>query len=61
MDNPKITSAVASEKLNIAGMVNQNRADLAYNIIDVEGKATDSLVEKLNAIDGVLGVRVIEG
>ena len=42
-------------------MVNQNRADLAYNIIDVEGKATDSLVEKLNAIDGVLGVRVIEG
>jgi D-3-phosphoglycerate dehydrogenase len=57
----QITSAVASEKLNIAGMVNQNRADLAYNIIDVEGKATDSLVEKLTAIDGVLGVRVIEG
>ena len=57
----QITSAVASEKLNIAGMVNQNRADLAYNIIDVEGKAENSLVEKLNAIDGVLGVRVIEG
>ena len=42
-------------------MVNQNSADLAYNIIDVEGKTTDSLVEKLNAIEGVLGVRVIEG
>ena len=55
----QITTVLADGKLNIAGMVNQNRADVAYNIIDVENAVADDIVKKLQEIDGVINVRVI--
>lgn len=57
----QITTVLAAEKMNIAAMVNQNRADIAYNIIDVETTASDALVEKLKGIEGVINVRTING
>ena len=45
--------------MNIAAMVNQNKANVAYNIIDVENKIDDSIIEKIRAIDGVITVRTI--
>jgi D-3-phosphoglycerate dehydrogenase len=56
----QITTILADAKLNIASMINQNRADVAYNIIDVETAADDAVVNKLRSIAGVLMVRVLK-
>lgn len=55
----QITTVLADAKCNIAAMVNQNRADVAYNIIDVENALGDDVVAKLTAIEGVICVRLI--
>lgn len=55
----QITTVLANEKINIAAMVNQNRADVAYNLIDVEGKVPSSTMDALKAIQGVITVRAI--
>jgi len=56
----QITTVLASENVNIANMLNRNRNEIAYNIIDVD--KTDvctSCIDKLKAIDGVFLVRTI--
>jgi D-3-phosphoglycerate dehydrogenase len=55
----QITTILADAKMNIAAMVNQNRANVAYNIIDVENAIDDSIIEKIRNIDGVITVRTI--
>ena len=57
----QITSVLAGAKLNIASMTNQNRSDVAYNLIDVEDRVSANVVANIKDIDGVIGVRVIEG
>lgn len=57
----QITSILAGAKLNIASMTNQNKADVAYNLIDVEDKVNDDIVNAIGNIDGVIAVRVIGG
>ncbi len=57
----QITGVLASAKLNIASMTNQNRADVAYNLIDIDQKADQTIIEKLKQIDGVIAVRAIAG
>ena len=53
----QISSMLASDGLNISEMVNKSRGDLAYNIVDVNGKPSSTLVQRLRDIDGVLSVR----
>ena len=55
----QFTSVLGSAKLNISGMVDQNRADLAYALIDVDGKVDGEAVSKLSQIEGVITVRPI--
>ncbi len=56
----QLTSVVASEGVNVSDMVDKSRGDYAYAIIDLDAPATASLVEKLNAVDGVIKVRVVK-
>jgi len=42
-------------------MINQNRGNLAYNIIDVDGKVTEETLGALKAIADVISVRPIYG
>jgi D-3-phosphoglycerate dehydrogenase len=56
----QITSLLASEKINIADMLNKSKGDLAYNIIDIDGVMNDAALTKLKAISGIIMVRVIE-
>ena len=46
--------------MNISQMTNKSRKEYAYVMIDVEAEVTQELEEKLNAIEGVLKVRVIK-
>ena len=53
------SSLFANENINIINMLNKSKKDNAYTIIDVDAVPAD-LAEKLNAIDGVCKVRIIE-
>ena len=55
----QITTLLASEKINIADMLNRHKGDYAFNIIDIDGIVEDSLIGKLKAIEGVIMVRKI--
>ena len=55
----QITSILAAEGINIANMTNKSRGDYAYSMFDLESPASPELIEKLEAVDGVLKVRVI--
>jgi len=54
-----LTAAIGTSGLNIDDMINKNKGDIAYNIIDVSGDVSADLVAKLQAVDGVVTVRVI--
>jgi len=53
----QISSAMAEEGLNIIDMINKSRGELAYSLIDINASASDVLINKLTAIEGVLAVR----
>ena len=54
-----ITNILADENINVVDLLNKSRGDVAYNLIDLESSPTDSALEKIRAIDGVVSVRVI--
>lgn len=56
----QLTSVVAAENVNVADMVDKSRGDYAYAIMDLDHPVTEALVEKLNAVDGVIKVRVVK-
>lgn len=55
----KFTTILGEAKLNIAGMINQARGDVAYNLIDVDGKVPDEIINRLAACETVTHVRAI--
>ena len=47
--------------INIDNMLNKNKGDIAYNIIDTNNKQlSDEIIEKIKSIEGVFMVRVLE-
>ncbi|MEL7588921.1 MAG: phosphoglycerate dehydrogenase [Prolixibacteraceae bacterium] len=56
----QISSELAAHGLNIANMLNKNKADIAYNIIDLDGSLpAEKLVSDLMSIEGVIMVRIL--
>lgn len=53
-------SVLAAEGINIPDMTNKSRGDVAYTLMDADQEVSESVVEKLKAIDGVTSVRVIK-
>ena len=56
----QITSAFAKNGYNISDLTNKSKGSKAYTLIDIENKASESLINELNAIEGILKVRVIK-
>lgn len=56
----QITSAFAKNGYNISDLTNKSKGSKAYTLIDVENKASESLINELNAIEGILKVRIIK-
>lgn len=56
----QITTILAAEKINISDMLNRHKADVAYNIIDVDGDINTGIIDKIKSIDGVIMVRLIK-
>jgi D-3-phosphoglycerate dehydrogenase / 2-oxoglutarate reductase len=55
----QMSHALGKSGLNIVHMVNESRGPITYSIVDVEGQITEDAVRELDAIDGVLRVRVL--
>ena len=55
----QITTVLAGDKINIADMMNKSAGDLAYNIIDIDGEASEGTIDKIRKIEGVLMARLI--
>ncbi len=55
-----ITTVLSDEKLNIENMVNASKKDNAYTLLEVAGDVSDTVAEKLSAIENVIRVRVIK-
>lgn len=55
----QITGVLAVGKINISDMTNKSRDKFAYTLMDLEHVPDETMVEKLNAIEGVCRVRLI--
>lgn len=55
----QFTSVLSASNMNIENMVNKSKGEYAYTVIDVSEAVDQAIADKLNAIDGVLKVRVI--
>ena len=56
----RFTTAMAGENVNIAGLMNKSRGEYAYTMLDLDHKPSESVVDGLRNIEGVLRVRVIK-
>jgi len=55
----QITTILADANLNIIDLLNKSRGDIAYTVIDVDGDACETVIEKIAAIEGVMMVRCL--
>jgi D-3-phosphoglycerate dehydrogenase len=55
----QISSVLAAAGLNIHNMVNKSKGDMAYTLVDVDSAVTDTVMQQLSAIAGVLVVRYL--
>ncbi len=56
----QITAILAQDNINIANMLNRNKNEVAYNIIDTDCMGIpEAVAEKIGAIEGVLMVRIL--
>jgi D-3-phosphoglycerate dehydrogenase len=55
----QISSDLAEAGLNIIDMLNKSRGDIAYTVVDVDKEIPESVISKIDGIEGVLAVRTI--
>lgn len=56
----RFTAVVASEGINIAGLMNKSRGKFAYTMLDLDHRPSQAVAEALQKIEGVCCVRVIK-
>ena len=55
----QITTILAENNINIIELINKSREEIAYNVIDLETKPSDKVIEDLEALENVINVRAI--
>ena len=56
----KYTTILGEADINVSDMTNKGKGDYAYSLIDVDSALTEEVVAKLQAVEGVLRVRVVK-
>lgn len=56
----KITGAVGNEGININNLTNQSKGDYAVTILDIEKGVSSDAIKHIEAVDGIIKVRVID-
>ena len=54
-----ILSILADRDINVIDMLNKSREDIAYNLIDIGSEPDDDMIAQMEAVDGVINVRVL--
>ncbi len=54
-----VLAILADENINVIDMLNKSRAEVAYNLIDIDTHVSEDVLEKMRALDGVINVRLI--
>jgi D-3-phosphoglycerate dehydrogenase len=61
---PKMLSHVldilAEANINVIDMLNKSREDIAYNLIDIETKPDETILQRIRAVEGIINVRALE-
>jgi D-3-phosphoglycerate dehydrogenase len=55
-----VLSILADRNINVVDMLNKSREDIAYNLIDIETEPSSELLQEIEALEGVVNVRVFE-
>ena len=55
----QISGVVSDAGVNIETLTNRSKKDNAYTVLDIEGDVSQSVIDKIRAIDGVARVRKI--
>ena len=55
----QISTRLAEAGLNIADLLNKSKGEVAYTLVDIDGKVPAGLVAKIGSIQGVLSARVV--
>ncbi len=56
----QFTKIFSEAGINIADIINKSKKDIAYTIINADDMITNDLTDKVNAVEGVIKVRVIK-
>ena len=55
----QILTCLAAQDINIADMLNHSRDELSYTLVDLDTQPSESTLERIRGIDGILSVRVL--
>ena len=55
----QITGKMAERGVNIANMLNRQKGEFAYNIIDIDGEFTDADLDDIKGIEGIIMARLL--
>ena len=55
----QISTLLAGAGINIAELLNKSRGEVAYTLIDAEGRVESALLDRIRSIDGVLSARLL--
>ena len=55
----QITKAIAEEEANIVDMLNKSKCEFAYTLIDIEEEISNSVIENIKKVEGILKVRAL--
>lgn len=56
----QFTGVISSVNVNISEMVNRSKGEYAYTVLDVEASDNTEVAKRLEAINGVLKVRIVK-
>ena len=56
----RVTAIVSGEGINIENLSNGSKGDYAYTIVEIGVKVPESIIPAIEAVEGVIRVRVIE-
>jgi D-3-phosphoglycerate dehydrogenase len=56
----KFTACFGENRINISNLTNKSRGEVAYTMFDIEDPITPEIIEKLQQMEGVYRVRVIQ-
>ncbi len=55
----QVSTALAEEDINIADLLNVSRGEVAHTIVDMDGPASRTTLQRMRSIDGILSLRVL--